>query len=283
VKRHGAGQGNDSLLGHVVHHHVDKLVEPSQRAHELLVVPHQNPHAGADALVHKLCSARPVAEQQGTLASRIHPYVPRGSNREVPTASVAIDLCRVPARIEVGTHSPTMEAPGMAAHWRSAKDLPKAFSEVTSLLTAACAELAPGELIVAPGFALGEAMNVVELLHPRMDAGMRKTLPVDDIVARHVGSGSLRFDLSVEETRALWDSLFQQLVRRHSHRGVFVGGSMCVRAVLPAGWEHYCGDHLLLSLPAQARPRSAPQTSSPPSRVRRRALGLAVRLVSHST
>jgi hypothetical protein len=43
---------------HVVEHHVDKVVEATQRADELALVLHDDPDARADALVDQFC-ARP--------------------------------------------------------------------------------------------------------------------------------------------------------------------------------------------------------------------------------
>ena len=45
------------LLSDVLEYHVDVVVEAPQRANQLLVSPHDHPHAGPDAFVNELCNS----------------------------------------------------------------------------------------------------------------------------------------------------------------------------------------------------------------------------------
>lgn len=84
--------------------------------------------------------------------------------------------------------------------------------DVTKLAADARAELGVGDLLFAKGFAFGEAMNVVELMHPRMDPGMRVRRQADDLIRERVESGSLRLHLPITDLVRVWDALFQQTV-----------------------------------------------------------------------
>jgi hypothetical protein len=86
------------------------------------------------------------------------------------------------------------------------------FVDETDSVEAAASSLKAEELLFARGFALGEAMNVIELMHPRMDPGMRARLDVDSELRKRVESGAIRVDLSLSETSQVWNGLFQQFV-----------------------------------------------------------------------
>lgn len=90
------------------------------------------------------------------------------------------------------------------------------FTDETSAVEGAAASLKANELLFARGFALGEAMNVIELMHPRMDPGMRARVDVEAELRSRVESGVIPVDLSLSSTAAVWNGLFQQFVSERS-------------------------------------------------------------------
>ncbi|KAA0176454.1 hypothetical protein FNF27_02150 [Cafeteria roenbergensis] len=98
----------------------------------------------------------------------------------------------------------------MAAPDHGSGDAAPEWRDVTELASAARAELGVGDLLFAKGFAFGEAMNVVELMHPRMDPGMRVRRQADDLIRERVETGALRLHLPIADLVRVWDALFQQ-------------------------------------------------------------------------
>ncbi|KAK0426754.1 hypothetical protein QR680_009881 [Steinernema hermaphroditum] len=52
--------------------------------------------------------------------------------------------------------------------------LPRNSVEITAEFASACRELKSGQLVLSAGFGLGEAMAAIEIMEPKMDAGMKK-------------------------------------------------------------------------------------------------------------
>ena len=149
------------------------------------------------------------------------------------------------------------------------------FQDVTDLVKDAADALDHGELLVARGFALGEAMNVIELMHPRMDPGMREHEPIDDVVRRRVDTGELDMAPRAGDAVKVWDGMFQQLVRPRpgsgrclaggawaGHAIPVISGPSCDAVLLP-GWQFHGRDDFFVSVLAQASACRAPCEGGP--------------------
>lgn len=94
---------------------------------------------------------------------------------------------------------------------RSAADIPREWDDCTELLQRASGEMEVGQLVTAEDFSLEASMHAVELMHPRMDAGMRKDEHVS--LRERLESGELPLQLAPDDLLRSLDALVQAMVR----------------------------------------------------------------------